>query len=197
MKERILKFKILFIACCMSVSACLQIFQSAFIYWRPFFYDEFWRSWTAHWVHVGWIHFALNLLAFACLPFIFPHLKIRFLIGLLLILSPCISLSFYYFYPAIDAYAGLSGVLHGLYVAGAIYGLRSAKERRFSILVLTLCTMKIVWENIFGSLQTAALIGSPVLIEAHLLGVIWGSVLSCLYLMWEKLARKIHSDEPI
>ena len=75
MKDQALVRKILFIAFCMSFSACLQVFQEHFIYWRPIFFEEIWRWWTAHWVHVGWIHYALNMVAFACLPFIFPHLK--------------------------------------------------------------------------------------------------------------------------
>ena len=184
-REQSLRVKILFIAICVSISACLQIFQDVFIYWRPFFYTEFWRCWTAHWVHVGWIHFALNLFAFACLPFIFPLVKMRHLISLLLILPPCISLSFYYFYPQVEAYAGLSGVLHGLYVAVAIYHLKYPKERNFAALVLFLGCAKIAWEHFFGSLHTADLIGSPVLVEAHLLGVIFGGVCFGLFIAYE------------
>lgn len=184
--DQSLRLKILFIAICFSVSASLQVFQEWFIYWRLHFYSELWRAWTAHWVHVGWIHFALNLFAFACLPFIFPNLKMRYLAILLLILPPCISLSFYYFYPHVEAYAGLSGVLHGLYVAVAIYHLKFPKERKFATLVLALTFSKIAWEHFFGSLDTADLIGSPVLVEAHWLGVVWASLISLIYFAFQK-----------
>lgn len=187
MKDQALVRKILFIAFCMSFSACLQVFQEHFIYWRPIFFEEIWRWWTAHWVHVGWIHYALNMVAFACLPFIFPHLKNRYAILLLVLLPPLISLSFYFCIPQVEAYAGLSGVLHGLYGAAAIYFLQFNSERKFAFLVISLALAKVLWENFMGSLQTSQLIGSPVLIEAHWIGLVWGIVLALCYMLYEKL----------
>ncbi|OTG67441.1 rhombosortase [Acinetobacter silvestris] len=181
MNDKALIKRILFLAIAMSFSACLQVFHQFFIYWRFSFFNEPWRWWTAHWVHVGWTHYFLNMLAFACLPFIFPQVKNRHLIGLLLILPLFISFCFYYFYPNVEAYAGLSGVLHGLYVACAMYYLQFKKERKFSTIVLCLVLAKIIWENTFGSLQTAELIGSPILVEAHFLGAIGGLCVAVIY----------------
>ena len=48
-----------------------------------------------------------------------PYSYSQFLF-LLIVLAPLISLSVYYILPSVEAYAGLSGVLHGLYVAGAV-----------------------------------------------------------------------------
>lgn len=183
MRQKTFDKKIIFLACAISLSACLQIFQPYFIYWKWSFFSEPWRWWTAHWVHVGWIHYLLNMAAFLFLPFIFPQLKNRFLFILIFSLPVLISLSFYYLYPNIEAYAGFSGVLHGIYVATAIYYLQFSKERKFSLLVLGLIMAKIIWENTFGSTQTAALIGSTVLVEAHLLGALWGALLSVIYLL--------------
>lgn len=100
------------------------------------------------------------------------------------------SFSFYYIYPNIEAYAGFSGVLHGIYVATAVYYLQFKKELRFSLFVLLLISAKIIWENTFGSSQTAELIGSPVLVEAHLIGAVWGAVLSVFYLIFVFLKMK-------
>lgn len=185
MKDQPLQQKIIFLAVCISISACLQIFQHYFIYWRPDFFDEGWRWWTAHWVHVGWIHFLLNMIAFACLPFIFPETRIRNIIILLLILAPLISLTFYFDYPEIEAYAGLSGVLHGLYVAVAIYFLQFEEERKFAMMVLGLVVAKLCWELTLGSFATSELIGSPVLVEAHYIGAIWGSLIALLFILYE------------
>lgn len=193
MKDQALLRKILFIAVCVSFSACLQVFQQYFAYWRPIFFEEIWRWWTAHWVHVGWAHYALNMIAFACLPFIFPHLKNRYLVTLLLTLPPLISLSFYYYIPHVEAYAGLSGVLHGLYGAVAIYFLKYRAERKFSLLVIALALAKVCWENYAGSLQTSQWIGSPVLTEAHWIGLIWGIALALLYLLIEALNKQAQS----
>ena len=46
--SQFLSRKIVFIAACMSVSACLQIFAEHFIYWSTHLLDEFWRLWTGH-----------------------------------------------------------------------------------------------------------------------------------------------------
>ena len=101
MKDPFLMRKIVFIAIAVSFSACLQVFSDAFIYWQSDLLHQFWRLWTAHWVHVGWIHYVLNMLAFACLPFIFPRVKVWHFVALLLLLPPLISLSFYYGFPEI------------------------------------------------------------------------------------------------
>lgn len=191
MKEQAVVRKVLFIAICASISASLQVFQDAFIYWRPILLEQPWRFWTSHWVHVGWMHYLFNALAFACLPFIFPQAKNRYLLSLLLILPPCISFTFYYLYPQIEAYAGLSGVLHGLYVATAVYLLQFKHERKFSVLVIGLVISKILWENFFGSLHTDELIGSPVLLEAHFVGGIWGAVLAMIWLGLDKSIQQI------
>jgi len=173
--------KVVFIAGVASISACLQIFADYFIYWRPDLLEQFWRLWTGHWVHVGWTHYLLNMLAFACFPFIFPHVRILHLAALLVVLPVCISLSFYYIFPDIEAYAGLSGVLHGAYVTVALIHLSYAHERKFAAVVLGLIVLKLIWENTIGNTGTAELIGSPVLVEAHLLGAIWGMVFGLLY----------------
>lgn len=181
MQDQFLNRKIILIAVVVSISACLQIFKDQFIYWRVDLFPEIWRLWTGHWVHVGWIHYALNILTFICLPFIFPRVRVWHFVALFLILSPLISLSFYYFLADIEAYAGLSGVLHGMFTTIAIVHLLYPKERMFATLVLLLILGKLIWENTFGGSGTAELIGSPVLVEAHLLGVIWGMVIAALY----------------
>lgn len=189
MKDHDLIHKIIFLACFVSLSASMQVFADVFVYWYPSLLHEFWRLWTGHWVHVGWIHFALNMFAFICLPFIFPRVKVWQFAALLLTLSPLISLSFFYILPHIEAYAGLSGVLHGAYVSIAIAHVVYARDRGFASLVLLLILLKLLWENTFGSQGTAELIGSPVLVEAHLLGVIWGVMLAALYLLFRYFKR--------
>lgn len=154
----------------------LQFFQQQFVYQYDVLFSQPWRIWTGHWVHVGWIHYLLNILAFACLPFLFPNIRQGYLIVLLIILPPLLSIIFYFIYPNIFAYAGLSGILHGLFIFCAIVSLTEKKERYFSSIILLLILIKIIWEYFFGSFQTAQLIGSPVLTQAHL----WGAVLGTL-----------------
>ena len=63
-----------FIALSIIFFAILQIFKDHLIYRHDLFFSQPWRWWTAHWVHVGWTHYLLNVLAFACLPFLFPYI---------------------------------------------------------------------------------------------------------------------------
>ena len=125
------------------------------------------------------------MLAFACLPFIFPRVKVWHFVALLILLPLFISLCFYYFFPDIEAYAGLSGVLHGAYVTVACVHLLYKKERNFAAFVLFLILAKLIWENTIGSVGTAELIGSPVLVESHLLGVIGGVIIAMFYILWD------------
>ena len=189
MKEQELRRRMILVGAVMLIAAFLQIFQPYFIYWKPEFFNQPWRWWTAHWVHVGWIHYLLNMLAFIFLPFIFPHLQNRFLLIMMLCLPPLMSFSFYYFYPDIEVYAGLSGLMHGLYAAVALFFLQFNQERKFALLVLGLVWAKIIWENTMGSLETAELIGSPVLVEAHFVGAIWGSLLAIIWLIFIQLQQ--------
>lgn len=195
MQQVELQKKIIVIVSCILISAVLQRFQPYFIYLHSDFWAEPWRCWTAHWVHVGWIHYLLNMLAFICLLSIFPQVKNRYLLALMVFLPPAISLSLYFFLPYIQAYAGLSGVLHGLYVAAALYYLQYAKERKFALLVLVLVTMKLIGENIFTPSKTAELIGNPVITEAHLLGAIWGVFFAGLFMLWLRLKPRSRPDE--
>ncbi|XID74605.1 rhombosortase [Alkanindiges sp. WGS2144] len=158
------------------VSALLQFKASYFIYQHDLMLTEPWRWWTAHLVHVGWRHYLLNMLALACLPLIFPRLRPITLLAGLVILSPLLSAGLYWAVPTVYAYAGLSGVLHGLYVVVALESLRIKTEQKFAGLVLLCIALKILCEKWLGYSQTAQLIQAPVLIESHQIGVFVGLV---------------------
>lgn len=155
------------------LAVIFQIKPEWFFYLRQEMLLQPWRFITAHFVHVGWIHCILNMFAFICLPYIFPRLNRDWLLIGVISLPLFISTSFYVIYPNVDAYAGFSGVLHGLYVIAAIQSLAIKSERNFALLILAGLVAKLLWEAIVGELSaTMRLIGSPVLIEAHQLGCI-------------------------
>src|SRR5690606_4156625 len=91
MLDQHVRRKIIFLAAFVSLCACLQIFQDHFIYWQESLLGEFWRLCTSHWVHVGWIHYFLNILAFLCFPFNFPRGTGWHFCAILLRLPPLIS----------------------------------------------------------------------------------------------------------
>jgi len=181
-KQKLIQ-SIYFFMVCVIFFAFLQLFQEQLVYQYDTFRNQPWRWWTGHWVHVGWIHYILNIIAFACIPFLFPNIKNRIILGLLIVLSPLLSFCFFWNYPNIATYAGLSGVLHGLYTYLAVIHLSNHKERRFALFILVIIFLKILWEHYFGSFNTEQLIGSPVLIQAHLWGAIWGGILAMMSLL--------------
>lgn len=166
-------YTILAVAC---VCGLLQLGMNSFIYQRELMWGEPWRWWTAHWVHVGWRHYALNMLAFLCLPFIFPHLSRATLLLSLLVLPLLLSAGLYWLLPNVQAYAGLSGILHGMFVLVAFESLKIKQERKFAFLVLGCIAIKISLEKWMGYSETAQLIQAPVLIESHQIGVVTGII---------------------
>ncbi|RYY79622.1 MAG: rhombosortase [Moraxellaceae bacterium] len=177
------------------VCAALQLDMNAFVYQRELMWSEPWRWWTAHGVHVGWRHYGLNMLAFLCLPFIFPHVQRHTLLVSLLVLPPLLSAGLYWLLPHVQAYAGLSGILHGIFVVVAIEGLLFKPERKFAMLVLVCIAIKIGFEKWLGYSETAQLIQAPVLIESHQIGVAAGLTLVVAKISIGYLNRKLSLAE--
>ena len=87
-----------------------------------------------------------------------------------LILAFLISAGLYYFYPYITWYLGFSGVLHGLFVIGALLELGL-----LGWAVLLTITVKVGWEITVGPIPgTVSIIGTPSIAEANLLGAVSG-----------------------
>lgn len=163
------------------LSACLQLGMSHFIYNRVDMLSEPWRWWTANWVHVGWRHYVLNMIAFFLIIFVFPHVNTKSLAICLVAFSPLLTATLYVLMPNIYAYAGLSGILHGIYAYVALQSLSIAKERKFAVLVLLCIALKVGWEKWHGYSETAQLIQAPVLIESHQIGLLIGVLAALVF----------------
>ena len=68
--------KLMLIVLSAVLSAIMQFAPDFFIYLREVMLSQPWRFITAHWVHVGWVHYLLNLIAFICFPFIFHKIPV-------------------------------------------------------------------------------------------------------------------------
>lgn len=167
----------------------LQLFFVDLIYSRQFLFVEPWRLWTGHWVHLGIWHWILNAAALALLPEIFLRASWKHFLILWWLLPPLLSLALWFFLPHLSLYAGLSGVLHGIYLAMAMNAIcgNASTERRIGWIVLVGLCVKVGWEAYRGVSQTAELIGAPVILQAHQFGaalglVIWLSIWFLSYL---------------
>ena len=147
---------------------------------------ELWRLFSGHIIHVSWQHLALNLAGLVFCQFLF-RMPLRHLLGLafsaaLVISAGLLLLTSYHYY------LGLSGILHAWLVAGAIFTLSDSQDKRMRViswlvLLLLLCKIgfeqlhvpKLVVESI-----TEQFIGSPIVSEAHWLGLVAGVVYALL-----------------
>lgn len=144
---------------------------------------EWWRLLSGHLVHLGWIHLALNLAGFGLIVALFWRYwtTINFLLVFMLSLI-AVDIGLWWFSPEVRWYVGLSGILHGLLIAGAILSFR--KEQLFSIAVMAIVIGKLAWEQITRtSAGTEKLIGGHVLFDAHLYGFT-GGIITALFLLF-------------
>lgn len=153
---------------------------------------ELWRTFTGHFFHTNGIHLLLNLAALALLWALHGHFYNLKNYSLLFITSALIcSAGMFYFSPEIRQYVGLSGVLHGIFVFGAIMDIRHKDKTGYLLFVGV--WLKIAHEQFYGaSEQVSTLINANVAIDAHLWGAVGGLLFSCCYVLMTK--EKIFSN---
>lgn len=143
-------------------------------YERALLLTEPWRLLTAHLVHLGWIHLALNLAALAAIwAMLGDLLRPGAWAAAFVACALAVSGGLWLRDPQLEWYVGLSGVLHGLFALGAVAGLGRAPG--FHVLLLAGVVAKVAWEQVSGTDSgTAALIGGAVVVNAHLYGLLGG-----------------------
>ena len=146
---------------------------------------QLWRLATGHFVHLGWTHLVLNLAGLALVSWLVGHAydwRRWLFIGFVSI--AVIDAGFWFLYPELDWYVGLSGLLHGLLAAGLLSGI-VARDRE-SIALAAFVVAKLAWEQIGGPLPgSEATSGGTVIVEAHLYGAIGGLLAAAL--LWRRV----------
>ena len=137
---------------------------------------ELYRLLSGHVVHLGAGHFLMNAAGL---------LLVAFLVGaglsaaawwlVLGVSIAAIDLAFWFLKPTLAWYVGLSGVLHGMLVAGA---LALFKQRPLeSGIILGIIAAKLVFEQLVGPLPgSETTSGGIVVIDAHLYGAAGGAL---------------------
>lgn len=172
---------------------------------------HWYQLFTGHWVHLGWLHWGLNMAVLMCLPFIMPYVPKKHFWGLALLMPVCLSYLLVWHGQLAQAqvvsYAGFSGVLHGIYVFFALYfvahgffggwlgELQNASISKLpsllhwqSACIFVGIVVKVIYEQYAQPTHTANMLGAKVLYAAHADGVIFGVcwfVLVCV-LWWLK-----------
>jgi rhomboid family GlyGly-CTERM serine protease len=149
---------------------------------------QWWRLLTGHWIHLGFVHLALNLGGLALLPLLFGRSLPGFwAVGYLLAAPLGISLGLVWAVPQLDWYRGFSGCLHGLFVFMALAGLR--QQPLWHGLLLAGMALKLGFEAIYPT-GTASFIGAAVIYQAHWLGAMTGLVAGALFFIRQQWRLK-------
>ncbi|MFE8071216.1 rhombosortase [Marinobacteraceae bacterium S3BR75-40.1] len=151
---------------------------------------EWWRLLTAHGVHLGYWHLLLNLLGLWLVWELVGEAlsNVRWLLTLAIVALGT-SVGLYLGHPQLQWYVGLSGVLHGLLVAGAL-GMLS-RQPVLALALLGIVTVKVGLEMLgIADSGVAELIGGRVIYAAHLYGAVSGAVVGVAWMSLERLALR-------
>jgi len=154
---------------------------------------QLWRLLTGNLVHLGWPHLWLNLAGLALVWLLFYQ---AFTLRAWTVISfgsaLAVGAGLLAFDPGLQWYVGLSGALHGLFVAGLLAALFSGHRAEWLLLVLF--AAKLTWEQLVGPTPgTAQLAGGNVIVDAHLFGTIGGAIVAGIVLM---VRRHRHRNAP-
>jgi rhomboid family GlyGly-CTERM serine protease len=152
-----------------------------FVYQRDLVSNgQIWRVFTSHIFHTNGYHLLLNISAVILLWALHGQFYNPRIYLLLLTMSALTtSVGIHFFSLDIYRYVGLSGVLHGVFIWGALMDIKSKDKTGYLLLVGVL--IKILHEQFYGASEDVAqLISASVAINAHLWGSL-GGILIGLY----------------
>jgi len=158
----------------------MSIFHGSFGYTRASVedYSIVWRWLTSSLVHLGWMHWWLNILNLAAIIVIFGKAwSVRRFIYMFAIVALGMTAGLYLFSPDVSDCAGMSGVLYGMALYGA---LRTLHEQVWiSTIVLAYLGIKLFANSWIDHIMAVdkALDGIRVITDAHSYGAIMGLML--------------------
>ena len=144
-------------------------------------HGQIWRLFSGHLVHLGWPHLWMNIAGLTLIwALVGRRFSTRQWLAILAGSALGIGLGLLIFNPELDWYVGLSGVLHGLLVAGAIIDVRRDRLSGYALLILI--AAKLIWEQMAGPLPGSEVTaGGTVIIDAHLYGGLCGMLFGGLF----------------
>jgi len=133
-----------------------------------------WLLFSGHIVHLNWSHWLLNMAGLSIVAFFFSgHASFKQWLLVVLVSACVISAGIWWWLTDIRFYVGLSGVLHGLFLYGALREIRFYPASGY--VLVTVLVGKLLWEFFNGPLPGSEdMAGGRVLTEAHLLGAVGG-----------------------
>jgi rhomboid family GlyGly-CTERM serine protease len=147
---------------------------------------QVWRLLTGNFIHLGWGHLVLNVAGLLAMAVLFAQdRRAGQWAADLVICSIGTSLGLYLFNPEIFWCVGISGVLHGLFVIGAlawvVSGISLGKWLLLGI------SLKLIWEQTMGEMPfSGGIVGGSVVTDAHLWGALSGLMNFIAFEAWRR-----------
>ncbi|MBO9642053.1 MAG: rhombosortase [Pseudacidovorax sp.] len=150
---------------------------------------QYWRLLSAHAVHLGWAHCLMNVGGLAlCAALAAGMLSWRDWVSALVALTLGVALLLVVASPGATNYAGLSGVLYGLFVWVLVP--RAWRGERFARIGLAVVIARLGWQFIQPpSDAPGSWIGGEVMVEAHLYGALCALALCLGQGAWSRWRR--------
>lgn len=147
---------------------------------------EFWRLISGNFNHTNINHLLLNVSALAVIGGLhYRYYNATAYISLILVLSIGVGAGIFWLSPSTHLYVGLSGILHGIIIVGAIIDVTKQYYSGYALIIGTI--IKIINEQFFNSpVEMSQLIEAEVLTEAHLYGLVTGLIIAPLYVYLNK-----------
>jgi rhomboid family GlyGly-CTERM serine protease len=149
-----------------------------------------WRVFSAHFVHLNWEHAVVNVAAWIMVARLFStELTSGRHLAVIAVSALGVSAWLAWIHPEIAWYRGLSGVLHGIFFAGAIAwtiaAMRLADKDKtslfLSIALIAVGWAKVIAEQPAGSaMPYAEWLDAAIVPQAHLAGSIIGTALGAM-----------------
>ena len=153
---------------------------------------EFWRVLTGHIVHSNGWHLLLNLASLIMIGTLFSeHLSAKLWILAFSLSAVSVSACYFWLTPEFRYYVGLSAVLYGVIIIGALLDIKGQPLTGWVVLVFV--TARVIWQQYSGSMDSLAeIIEDRVAVESHLYGIVTGYILGGLLLLRQ---RKLLKDK--
>ncbi len=148
---------------------------------------EYWRLLTGHFAHLGYQHLLLNLAGLLLVWLLVGrHHNTRQWYTVSATSIAIMGLGFWLLDADMRWYVGLSGLLHGLLLAGGISGIRSLPGE--SMVICAVVVGKLLYEQLVGPLPgSEAVAGGAVIVNAHLYGAVGGGMAA--FFFWHRVRR--------
>lgn len=158
-------------------------FTQTLVYQRHLITDgEIWRLISGHLLHTNGFHLLLNLAGLLMLWALHGRFySIKNYSALFLFCSLFTSIGIYFFDPTLIQYVGLSGVLHGIFVFGALMDIYTKDKTGY--LLFFGVWLKIAHEQFYGAnTNVSDLIEASVAVNAHLWGALGGLLFTVIFI---------------